>query len=250
MDYKDDDPALAAQSRPTRFLCRRQGTKFPVLPIHTPQERRCLSQILEGQRTESGRHVADSTAVAYALNSSANGTDTFYKSAEYIDQYLRGKSRAANSHNSRLVTRDVRQALATSQSSGERLCHLEPPTPLETRPAASIGVSPRQLIISVPTRVPREECQGRAESVQDLPPSDTRREITMSTEVARFGSSESLRRQFRCRYCRAQGYGPTAYACPGRWNLKRCLHYQRLPQRDQSLWSTRNPRRHRGNADE
>ena len=88
----------------TNYLAVRMNTKYPILPIHTLQERQLFKELYKGQ--------SDFTDLLKQWTEKANGVTIFYKKIEHFKNYLKTFLKVQNSvyslYNSRRERKELR----------------------------------------------------------------------------------------------------------------------------------------------
>jgi hypothetical protein len=111
-----------------QYLCLKANTKYPILPIHTKEEKRYFRSII----AESTRPLnsSDYAEIARKWNDKADGKDFFYKLPEHISKYKNSVfDRVENSKNSVKKIAGERLALRKNLAVSEQII---PQPPLRT----------------------------------------------------------------------------------------------------------------------
>lgn len=227
-----------------KYLCDKQGTRFPLLPIHTTEERQLFKQLISDQRAATGSSAVNFRALAVAFNARADGTSVFYKTTEYMKLHHRKLKDLSNQHNSRVESAGQRETFNRHLTNLSRLVELQPVPDQNPAPTDSILATPINPpapapatfpVIIPPSFLPQNSARLTPMPVSSRPGSATgRARAAPAQQQQRTGHAQRVPQQAtkrHCLYCASQ-QPEHIPACPGSQTLKLCQKFMRLTQHE------------------
>lgn len=133
VDYQiEDHREVNSLACDLKWMAQRQQTRYPVLPIHTPEEKSLFRQLVR-----SSNRQCDWKRLAREWNDKADGETIFYKLPEHLDSYMTVAKRADNNRDTLATTLNEQNALHTmalSELRSENAVPTREMTSLTTRP--------------------------------------------------------------------------------------------------------------------